>query len=30
MVNPKEENTKLLNKQLDWQIKYANRGIYFV
>lgn len=30
MINLKEENTKLLNKQLDWQIKHANCSICFV
>ncbi len=30
MVNPKEEDTKLLNKRLDWQIKHADRDIRFV
>lgn len=30
VVNPKEEDAKLLNKRLDWQIKHADRGIRFV
>lgn len=30
VVNPKEEDAKLLNKRLDWQIKHADCGIRFV
>ncbi len=30
VVNPKEEDAKLLNKRLDWQIKYTDRGMRFV
>ena len=29
-VNPKEDDAKLLNKRLKWQIDHAERGLHFV
>lgn len=30
MINPKEEDAKMLNKGLQWQIDYLNQGFHFV
>jgi len=30
VINPNKENTKQLNKYLNWQIKNTNRGLKFV
>ena len=30
MINPNKENTKLLNKRIQWQIKNLIKGLSFV